>query len=147
MYPNSLPQTKNYINYINPTSEYVRVHRENIIPSRYYNFGKILREYRDLSSPYDTFSVMHYDSYGFTNGRGPTITSVRNGRDSGKRFRAQRSGVSSMDVYEICKMYGCQKCAGQSITSYKGEGKCDKNENFGNNEFLIYSIIITQQSL
>jgi len=70
---------------------------------------------------------MHYDSYGFARGRSPTITTARNGRDTGRRFQAQRFGVSSMDVYEICKMYGCQKCAGQTISSYRGEGKCNKN--------------------
>ena len=30
-------------------------------------------------------------------------------------------GVSSMDLYQLCKMYECEKCAGMDIPSYEGD--------------------------
>ena len=30
----------------------------------------------------------------------------------------QRVGVSSMDLWQLCRLYRCEKCAGQAIASY-----------------------------
>ena len=43
---------------------------------------------------------------------------VVNGRDTGVATAGQRISVTSMDLWQLCRLYGCEKCAGQSIGSY-----------------------------
>jgi len=43
-----------------------------------------------------------------------------NDTDSGLPVPHQNKGPSSMDLYEICKLYGCTNCARQQVSSYSG---------------------------
>lgn len=63
---------------------------------------------------------MEYPGHGFKRGSKPTITSLENGKDTGMELDAQRIGLSSMDVYEICKRYNCGRCAKQAVSNYEG---------------------------
>ena len=106
------------------------MHRDAIYPPMFYNFDRIDRSgyhrYKDLQTPYDPRSVMHYSSYGFQINGQLTMTQVVNGKDTGRPVPYQRDGISPMDIYEICKMYNCKRCADQIIGSYSGQAY--KNE-------------------
>ena len=62
---------------------------------------------------------MQYGGYGFSKNGKPTITYLVNGKDSKIAVSGQRFGASSMDIYQICYLYGCKKCAGVDIDSYE----------------------------
>ena len=46
-------------------------------------------------------------------------------------------GLSSIDAYEICKLYGCKRCAGQSIPSYRRQGMGNKYNEITLSKLLI----------
>jgi len=102
---------------------YVRIITSNISPNLAYNFNKFSTSQIDsMGSPYDTGSVMHYNSYAFsTNGRA-TITDL-----SGNAIRTQRNGFSKSDLEQLNKLYGCKNTGGGGGGT---GGDCeDKNEN------------------
>ena len=116
--------------------EFLAVHWQNIISGRYHNFRKLRKTgskiFNDLETPFDSMSLMLYDSNKFRLAKkGYTMTLRKNGVNTGNPVPDQELGISSMDVYEICKLYNCQKCAGQPVQSYQGAAyanlmeKCD----------------------
>jgi len=68
---------------------------------------------------YDIGSTMQYGGYGFSKNGKPTITVIENGKDTGIATEGQRVKASSMDIWQICKLYNCSKCVDQVIESYK----------------------------
>ena len=87
---------------------------------------KITNNFDGADTPYDMGSAMHYPVGSEDN---PTITfrakdsANRWNNDSGKiYYRRKFAGASSMDRFQICKKFGCSKCAGQKIDSYEPKG-------------------------
>lgn len=93
---------------------YVIIHEENVIrePTDYlHNFQKISESQHNqmTESPFDFWSIMQYNSYSFTSNGEPTITDV-----DGNVMATQQYRPSSMDIYQLCKMYTCTTCAGET---------------------------------
>ena len=83
-------------------------------------------DFDGADTPYDMGSRMHYPVGSEDN---PKITirakdsANRWNNDSGKiYYRRSFAGASSMDRFQICKKFGCSKCAGQKIDSYEPKG-------------------------
>ena len=71
--------------------QFIKINWRNIERSKFKNYRKVGTnfsrwEYRDLDTPYDMLSVMHYSSYYHrrTPFSGPTITLRKNGVDTRK---------------------------------------------------------------
>ncbi|XP_056123669.1 meprin A subunit beta-like [Rhinichthys klamathensis goyatoka] len=82
--------------------DYVTINFENIIKGHVTNFNK----YREnvTTSPYDYYSVMHYDKNAFSNGNGSTIiTKLPEFQD----VIGQRLDISEYDAIELNKLYKC----------------------------------------
>jgi Astacin (Peptidase family M12A)/Ricin-type beta-trefoil lectin domain len=62
--------------------------------------------------PYDFGSIMHYDSWDFSNGDGPTIT-----RLNGDEIDAQRNGLSPGDIAGVARRYVFTPSAAMSLRS------------------------------
>lgn len=93
-----------------------------VVHLKEYNFGKLSEdEFLDISTPYDLISVMQYPGDIFTKGKDATLTYLNSSNATKVPIQAQRVGLSSMDVYEICKRYNCGTCAQQAVKSYEGE--------------------------
>eukprot|EP00747_Dinoflagellata_sp_TGD_P041904 gnl/TRDRNA2_/TRDRNA2_141754_c0_seq1.p1 gnl/TRDRNA2_/TRDRNA2_141754_c0~~gnl/TRDRNA2_/TRDRNA2_141754_c0_seq1.p1 ORF type:complete len:458 (-),score=47.03 gnl/TRDRNA2_/TRDRNA2_141754_c0_seq1:88-1461(-) len=83
--------------------KYLTLHKENVDPGIWErNFQLNVDAYKD--SPYDYFSLMHYDAYAFSSNGRPTI--VAKDRPV-SQFIGQRMGLSELDVHHIGEMYGC----------------------------------------
>lgn len=114
--------------------DYVNIKFENIEDDMEYNFYKndATDHHVMAESPYDFWSVMQYSSYSFSMNGGATITK----KTDDQPFPVQRVKASSMDVYQLCKIYDCQRCAGHTdyISEAIGDGKwklikCKQMEN------------------
>ncbi|QDG49900.1 hypothetical protein FIV42_03825 [Persicimonas caeni] len=84
--------------------DHVRILWENIPDDKHYAFETYAdKGYGGLDiGAYDLGSIMHYDSYAFSENGEPTI--VR--RSDGSTFSSNRSGLSAGDIAGIEKMYG-----------------------------------------
>lgn len=87
---------------------YVKINYENIQSGREDNFKKL--ETNNLNVPYDYSSVMHYGPKDFSKNEGDTITAFGSSAKIG-----QRMGMSENDILKINKLYGCSKCAANSV--------------------------------
>ena len=58
-----------------------------------------------LGFPYDYNSIMHYDSYAFSNNGQPTIVAKQSGITL--THTSVKNGISDIDVGEIRKRYNC----------------------------------------
>ena len=97
-------------------NENVRIHWQNILSGYDDNFARYSRaEVTTLSLPYDTGSVMHYESTAFTKNGKPTIQSIKSYKKLG-----QRDGLSQLDIQKLNKLYSC----GDKITKPPTEVKC-----------------------
>jgi len=96
--------------------EHIEVHWDNIAQSKKWNF-QILGEsdWENTGSPYDFLSVMHYSSANFAAGSKPTMSR----RDTGEAVRAQRNRPSTLDISQVCHIYGCAKHCGHEIRQCK----------------------------
>ena len=66
---------------------------------------------------------MHYSGfYESANGQATIIDNA-----NGQPFQANEFLPSSMDIYQICVAYGCNKCAGLDIDYYDGQGRVLKS--------------------
>jgi len=62
---------------------------------------------------------LHYSGfYDSANGQATIIDNA-----NGQPFQANEFLPSSMDIYQICMAYGCNKCAGLDIDYYDGQGR------------------------
>ena len=97
-------------------NENVRIYWQNILSGYDDNFARYSRaEVTTLSLPYDTGSVMHYESTAFTKNGKPTIQSLKSYKKLG-----QRDGLSQLDIQKLNKLYSC----GDKITKPPTEVKC-----------------------
>lgn len=86
----------------------IYVYFNNIIPAFRRNFQKVdARSHSDFGTPYDFYSVMHYDAHAFAiNKDMPTMIARK------RRFRkviGQRKGMSRSDYLRINRMYSCEE--------------------------------------
>ncbi|KAL1255626.1 hypothetical protein QQF64_013687, partial [Cirrhinus molitorella] len=85
--------------------DYVTINYENIIPGREHNFDKYSKNVTTTQdTPYDYYSVMHYDKNAFSNGNGSTIITKR---PEFQDVIGQRLDMSEYDVIELNKLYKC----------------------------------------
>ncbi|KAL7406432.1 hypothetical protein ABVT39_019535 [Epinephelus coioides] len=85
--------------------EHVRIIRENIIPGLEYNFEKF--ETRNLGTPYDYNSVMHYPRYAFSRNRRPTIVPIPDENVSIGRA----TQMNPTDILRVNRLYRCNTTA------------------------------------
>ena len=70
-----------------------------------YNFGKITTGVDYQGFPYDYYSIMHYDSYAFSNNGKPTMLAKQPGVELVDNYKD--TTISDIDVGEIRKAYRC----------------------------------------
>ncbi|XP_067265364.1 meprin A subunit beta-like isoform X1 [Chanodichthys erythropterus] len=85
--------------------DYVTIKFENIIKGRESNFDKCSEnETTTQGTPYDYYSVMHYDKNAFSNGNGSTIITKF---PEFQNVIGQRLDISEYDAIELNKLYKC----------------------------------------
>ncbi|KAF4103248.1 meprin A subunit beta-like [Onychostoma macrolepis] len=85
--------------------DYVTINFENIITGYKDNFNKYSENQTTTQgTPYDYYSVMHYDKNAFSNGNGSTIITKR---PEFQDVIGQRLDLSEYDVIELNKLYKC----------------------------------------
>ncbi|XP_059363763.1 meprin A subunit beta-like [Carassius carassius] len=85
--------------------DYVTINFTNIITGYANNFDKYSENLTTTQdTPYDYFSVMHYDKNAFSNGNGYTIITKR---PEFQDVIGQRLDMSEYDVIELNKLYKC----------------------------------------
>lgn len=107
---------------------YVYVYWQNIMKGMAYNFDKYTwNEIQSLGAPYDTCSVMHYNSYAFSANGAPTIVKIQNGGCT----LGNKQDYSEWDIRKLNSLYGCDgqpgvTCKDQSTNceEWAGEGYC-----------------------
>ncbi|XP_029313970.1 low choriolytic enzyme-like [Cottoperca gobio] len=86
----------------------VRIVMENIIPGRESNFRKI--NTRNLGTPYDYNSVMHYDRLAFSRNGLPTIIPIPDENAS----IGEASQMSTIDILRVNRLYDCNSTASRA---------------------------------
>ncbi|KAM9825750.1 low choriolytic enzyme-like [Syngnathus typhle] len=81
--------------------QHVRILFQNVIPGMEGNFRKL--NTRNLGTPYDYNSVMHYGRFAFSRNRQPTIIPIPNNNVA--IGRADR--MSPIDIRRVNLLYGC----------------------------------------
>ncbi|XP_029921076.1 low choriolytic enzyme-like isoform X1 [Myripristis murdjan] len=84
--------------------EHVRILLQNVIRGTEHNFWKIQNS-RNLGTPYDYNSVMHYGRYAFSSNGQPTIVPVPNPDVSIGRANQ----MSPTDILRVNRLYGCKR--------------------------------------
>ncbi|XP_042596209.1 meprin A subunit beta-like [Cyprinus carpio] len=85
--------------------DYVTINFENIITGYGSNFNRYSENFTTTQgTPYDYYSVMHYDKNAFSNGNGSTIITKR---PEFQDVIGQRLDMSEYDVTELNKLYKC----------------------------------------
>ncbi|KAI3376780.1 hypothetical protein L3Q82_000375 [Scortum barcoo] len=85
--------------------EHVRILLENVIPGMEFNFRQI--QTRNLGTPYDYNSVMHYGRFAFSRNRQPTIIPIPNSNVPIGRA----TQMSPNDILRVNRLYGCNTTA------------------------------------
>ena len=70
-----------------------------------YNFDKFATGVDYQGFPYDYYSIMHYDSYAFSNNNLPTMVPLQPGVQLIDNYKD--TAISDIDVAEIRKAYVC----------------------------------------
>lgn len=81
--------------------QHVRILLENVIPGMEHNFRKI--DTRNLNTPYDYNSVMHYDRFAFSRNREPTIVPIPDENVAIGRA----TEMSANDILRVNRLYTC----------------------------------------
>ncbi|XP_067305953.1 meprin A subunit beta-like [Pseudorasbora parva] len=85
--------------------DYVTINFQNIIKEQRSNFDKYGKNLITIQgTPYDYYSVMHYDKNAFSNGNGSTIITKR---PEFQDVIGQRLDISEYDAIELNKLYKC----------------------------------------
>ncbi|XP_026140853.1 meprin A subunit beta-like [Carassius auratus] len=85
--------------------DYVTINFENIIPGYENHFDKYSKNQTTTEdTPYDYYSVMHYDKNALSNGNGSTIITKR---PEFQDVIGQLLGMSEYDVIKLNKLYKC----------------------------------------
>ncbi|XP_076135732.1 meprin A subunit beta-like [Alosa pseudoharengus] len=103
--------------------DHVTIKWENIKSGEEHNFAK---EFSNTSStqgtPYDYWSVMHYGQYAFSKGGEPTIIT----KDADfQDVIGQEQDMSSLDVVELNRLYGCNHSISFLDHCSFDEGMCE----------------------
>ncbi|KAM6950388.1 low choriolytic enzyme-like [Lycodopsis pacificus] len=85
--------------------QHVRILLENVIPGMEFNFRRI--ETRNLGTPYDYNSVMHYGRFAFSRNRRPTIVPIPDGNVAIGRA----TQMSATDILRVNRLYRCNSTA------------------------------------
>lgn len=85
--------------------EHVRILLQNVISGMEFNFRKI--QTRNLGTPYDYNSVMHYGRFAFSRNRQPTIIPIPDPNVA--IGRAQQ--MSPVDILRLNRLYQCNSTA------------------------------------
>ncbi|XP_041845849.1 low choriolytic enzyme-like [Melanotaenia boesemani] len=80
---------------------HVRILLQNVIPGMEHNFRKI--ETRNLGTPYDYSSVMHYGRFAFSRNREPTIIPIPDANVAIGRA----TQMSPTDILRVNRLYQC----------------------------------------
>ncbi|XP_077567814.1 low choriolytic enzyme-like [Stigmatopora nigra] len=83
--------------------QHVRILLENVIPGMESNFQRIRT--RNLGTPYDYNSVMHYGRFAFSRNRQPTIVPIPD--EDVAIGRADK--MSQIDIRRVNLLYGCNE--------------------------------------
>ncbi|XP_035009318.1 high choriolytic enzyme 1 isoform X1 [Hippoglossus stenolepis] len=81
--------------------DHVRIQLQNVIRGMEHNFRKI--QTRNLGTPYDYNSIMHYSRYAFSRNREPTIIPIP---DSNVAI-GRASQMSPTDIIRVNRLYQC----------------------------------------
>lgn len=85
---------------------YVKVINENIMRGAEYQFEKFYPwETTNFGTPYDYYSIMHYDSFAFSRNGKPTIIAKS---EKFNRIIGRMERLSYGDVMRIRRMYNCE---------------------------------------
>jgi hypothetical protein len=85
---------------------YIKVINENIMRGAEYQFEKFNPwDTTNFGTPYDYFSIMHYDSYAFSRNGKPTIVAKS---EKLNRIIGRMETLSFGDVMRIRRMYKCE---------------------------------------
>ncbi|KAK7886880.1 hypothetical protein WMY93_026501 [Mugilogobius chulae] len=85
--------------------DFVTIHLENVLKGYENNFLKVSSdESTTHGTPYDYWSVMHYNKNAFSNGNGLTITTID---PAYQDIIGQRYEVSTTDIKELNLLYNC----------------------------------------
>jgi len=118
--------------------QHVAIQWNNIQDGKVNNFKKYeSHEIDDLSSPYDTCSIMHYRANSFSKNGSPTIRVLSEGTCS----IGQRSQFSDIDIRKINTLYECSgypqigRC-----TNENSDRNCDywAGKNYCNEQYVAY---------
>ncbi|XP_039990695.1 low choriolytic enzyme-like [Xiphias gladius] len=85
--------------------EHVRILLQNVIPGMEHNFRKIRT--RNLGTPYDYNSVMHYGRFAFSRNREPTIVPI----PDNNVVIGRASQMSPTDILRVNRLYRCNSTA------------------------------------
>ncbi|XP_018527568.1 low choriolytic enzyme [Lates calcarifer] len=84
---------------------HVRILLQNVIPGMEHNFRKI--QTRNLGTPYDYSSVMHYGRFAFSKNREPTILPI----PDNDVVIGRATQMSPTDILRINRLYRCNSTA------------------------------------
>lgn len=85
---------------------FVRIVWENIATNARSNFNKYTTGVDTLGSPYDYYSIMHYESKAFSVNGKPTIIPLKQGVDL--ISAALKKSLTAIDVDVLRKYYNCR---------------------------------------
>ncbi|CAK6970440.1 low choriolytic enzyme-like [Scomber scombrus] len=88
--------------------QHVRILLQNVIRGQEHNFRRI--QTRNLGTPYDYNSVMHYGRFAFSSNRQPTIVPIPNPNVTIGRA----TQMSPTDILRVNRLYSCNRTASQS---------------------------------
>ena len=95
---------------------YVKITKEYFDDSTEFQFPNVCECFTDSHSVgYDYASIMHYGSYAFSNGTGPTIEVTDQGEHTrqGSPELGQLTGLSQRDILRLNRMYNCSTVQGR----------------------------------
>lgn len=79
---------------------------DNILPQYQHNFKKVKSStHSDFETPYDFYSLMHYDAYAFAADKSRPTIITRDEKYS--KIIGQKRGLSYGDILRINRMYNC----------------------------------------
>lgn len=86
--------------------KHINIDFRNILSQYQHNFKKVKgATHSDFGTPYDYYSLMHYDAYAFATDKSrPTITAKD---EKFSKIMGQRRGLSYGDILRINRMYDC----------------------------------------
>lgn len=87
--------------------DYVRIAKENIVPTASHNFNKYNDEMVDnFDQEYDFGSILHYSAFAFSSNGQPTIIPLDPNNEEASKM-GQRIRMSSKDINRLNTMYRC----------------------------------------